>query len=294
MPVVRFGRERIETSSPYLSMNNDQLCCLIGASSTKIAPNICLISVVSPLTHQGKESDTYLIKSGNIREPQYYVLKVYDMDKPEINFSLHADTSRLTNNYQSNLCLYPSIQELQFFGSDNFTNEYLIGFILDELYHKSQAGGLDGAVHFISATICNSGKKRKGTVIMEYADLGDVESFVKNPLSSEFREVVIFTDATGNRFQINGIKSNVIIDLYKQLVSNLDFLHRELEFNHGDLKANNALITSAPSRGNYQGITWNSNFTLKLADFSKASLTIKDNADNRVDSIIIHQSLRHT
>ena len=305
-----FWNRQTETFSPYLSLNNVALCCLIGSPTTKVKPNICLVSTVEPLAHQGKEGETLLVKAGSIRQPQYFVLKIFNLDRPEIRYfeSPISNINRLGSSPQLELCLYPNISDLQYIGADNFTNEYLVGFILNELYRKSssttkgapaqvaQAGqrtdgafdgisatsaGLNGTIRFIAATICNSGTKRKGTIIMDYADLGDIQSFVKNPLTSEYREVQNFSDQGGNRFQFSALKTKVIVDICKQVVANLDFLHREVEFNHGDFKANNVLIKSTTSQGNYQGLTWNSNITVKIADFGKSSLTITDNHSRR-------------
>ena len=118
--------------------------------------------------------------------------------------------------------------------------------------------------------------------MIEYADLGDIENLVRNPLSGEFREAQEFTNQTGNIIKLNALKPAVIIDIFKQLIANLEFLHQQVEFNHGDLKANNILIQSTSSRGSYKGLTWNSNFTLKIADFGKSSLTIVDDSGQRV------------
>src|SRR4051794_36738386 len=75
-----FWNRKLETSSPYLQTNDAQLCCLIDFSSTKIKPNICMISKVTPLQHQGKEGQTLMVKSGTIKNPKYYIIKVFDMD----------------------------------------------------------------------------------------------------------------------------------------------------------------------------------------------------------------------
>jgi hypothetical protein len=260
-----FWNRKLITSSPYLRTNNENLCCLIGASEIK--SSICLNSVVEPLTHQGKESETLLVKTGSLIQPQYHVMKVYNLDKLQIRYSDVAKYPMI--NYPE--CFYPNINNLTYLGTDIFTNEYLCGYILDDLYSKSQ---LDGVVKFLSATICNSGNNKKETIFMEYADLGDIINLVENPLTNEFRDLLTYTDQSGVSFQLTSLKIPVIIDICKQIIVNLDFLHKELEFNHGDLKANNILIKFAPSRGNYQGVNWNSNITLKLADFAKSSLTI--------------------
>lgn len=306
-----FWNRKLETSSPFLQTNNPNICCLIetgNRSSTEVKPGICLVSTTQPLSHQGKESETRLVTSGNKRQPQYFVLKIYNLDSLDIRF---FDKPRIPALW-STQCLYPQVADLKYLGSDNFTNEYLIGFILRDLYLRPQglppqlpsqqiqaqqpqlrgiqrfdgvnpgSNRLNGVIDFISATICNSGTSKKGVILLEYADLGDVISLVRNPLNSEFRNVQTFTDQAGNPVQLNSLQPKVIVDIYKQIVANLDFLHQEVEFNHGDLKANNILVKSSPSRGNYKGLSWDSTFTVKMADFAKSSLTITDNSKRRI------------
>jgi hypothetical protein len=329
-----FWNQQITTFSPYLTMNNVQLCCLIGASSTNIKPNICLHSKITPLS-KGKEGEALLITSGGFRQPQYFILKVFELNRPEVYFFKLpiSGLSYLGNSSQIQLCLYPNIDNLQYIGSDNFTNEYLVGFILSYIYSqitskaepairrlqlelRAQGGGgfnqfgtgqeiqqtsgiydendesinrvqnenndpingLNGVIKFLSATICNSGKRRRGTIIMEYADLGDIYNFVKNPLGAEFRNTLNFSDQDGNSVTLQALKNDVIVDIFKQVIANLEFLHEKVEFNHGDFKANNILIQSTPSTGNYRGLNWKSSFTVKFADFAKSSLTIIDSS----------------
>jgi serine/threonine protein kinase len=274
-----FWNRQSQITSPYLKTNNDTLCCLAGISSSPVKPKLCEISKVTPLTHQGKESDTYLVESGRRSQPQRYILKVYNLDHFEVFFS---DAPRIPPIW-STQCFYPDVTNLSYLGTDTFTNEFLIGFILQDLYFQppSNFSRLDGVITFLNATVCNTDKK-KGVIFMEYANLGDIIDLVQDPLNSEFRNTQDFRDQVGNPIQLKSLKSSVIVDIFKQIVANLDFLHSELEFNHGDLKANNILVQSKTSQGNYQGLTWNSNFTVKLADFAKSSLTIVDDNMKKV------------
>lgn len=290
-----FWNRQTITYSPYLKSNDPNLCCLVGNLNIVDKPRLCLISKVEPLSNQGKEGQISRVTIGDIRNPQYNILKVYDLDKLQ---SIFINGSRSVSNIENSpSCFYPKTSELTYLGSDVFTNEYLIGFILDELYKRPQdsppalnapaqqnarAQNLDGITHFIASTICNSGTSKKGSIIMEYADLGDIVNIVYNSLTSEFRETKSFISQDNIEFQSNSLKVPVILDIIKQVVVNLDFLHTEVEFNHGDLKATNLVVKSTPSNGNYKGVVWNSNFTVKLIDFAKSSLTISDGTGRRV------------
>ena len=299
-----FWNRQTTTFSPYLKSNDANLCCLIGNLSNQVKPRLCLMSKVEPLAQQGKEGEILRVQIGDVRQPQYNILKVFNIENLK---SIFINSSRNVPNIENTpACFYPKISQLTYLGSDTFTNEYLVGFLLDELYRRPQDlpapflngaiapfrndanalipqnSRLDGITHFIASTICNSGTSKKGTIIMEYADLGDIVNIVQNPLTSDFREAKVFTDQANNEFQSNSLKLPVIIDIMKQVVVNLDFLHTEVEFNHGDLKATNLVVKSVPSNGNYKGVVWNSNFSVKLIDFAKSSLTITDNTGRRV------------
>jgi hypothetical protein len=216
----------LESSSPYLSTNTVQLCCLIGASSSQIKPNICLYSNVRRLSG-GKEGENYLVTTGNPRQPENFILKVFEFDQPL------TDLARVISNSFLEQCFYPDLVDLKYVGTDNFTNEYLIGLILTSLYYgqgsgqfpsappripalvpapapigglgglniapgplppplspavpraRGQAGTLpginlglpgrdgssaqlNGVIRFIAATVCNSGNKRRGAIMIYF------------------------------------------------------------------------------------------------------------------------------
>lgn len=267
-----FWKRQLETSSPFFETNNSALCCLIE--------NTCSSSEAKPLSHQGKESETRLVTSGPTNQRRYHVLKIYNLDSLNIRF---FDTPRIPPLW-SPKCFYPDVADLLYLGSDNFTNEYLIGFILKDLYFRAQSTNtrLNGIIDFISVTVCNSGNSKKSVILMEYANLGDIINLVRNPLNSEFRDVQIFTDQANNPVELDSLKPKIIVDICKQVIANLEFLHDEIEFNHGDLKANNVLVQNTPSRGNYKALAWNSEITVKMADFAKSSLTITDKSNRRI------------
>ena len=300
-----FWNRQTTTFSPYLKSNDANLCCLIGNLGNQVKPRLCLMSKVEPLAQQGKEGEILRVQIGDIRQPQYNILKVFNLE--DLKSSFFNGSRNIPSMEEMFACFYPRTSQLTYLGSDTFTNEYLVGFLLDELYRRPQDlppapfpginanalippfpsnapqnSKLDGVTHFIASTICNSGTSKKGTIIMEYADLGDIVNIVLNPLTSDFREAKVFIDQDNNEFQSNSLKLPIIIDIIKQVVVNLDFLHTEVEFNHGDLKAANLVVKSVPSNGNYKGVIWNSNFCVKLIDFAKSSLTINDNNGRRV------------
>lgn len=278
-----FWNRQTVTYSPYLSLNENQLCCLLGSlplPNVAENPKVCIYSTRTLLPNQGKEGETYLITSGPA-PLKYFVLKVVNIDKLEVIYLTSPPSSLPKDIPTTGLCLYPDIHELSYIGVDNFTNEYLTGFILDSVYTSSTTNPnrLDGIVHFTSATICNQGTRKRGAIMMEYADGGDLTAFIRNPNYAYYSEQKTYNTPEGKSIKVNSVQPSVIVEIFKQVIVNLDFLHKSLEFNHGDLKVSNLLMLIKRNQGTYEGITWNSPFTVQLADFSKSSMTIPLNGD---------------
>lgn len=278
--------KKITTYSPYIKLNDEQLCCIInqiGHSAVTKNTQVCVFSFERDLQTNGRESgymrgDSYLIRAGplqlvaKITPINYGGLSVIFFDEAPANIkTLLRDIEK---NPNIGRCLYPDLQSLKFLGSDSFTNEILIGYILDFIY-DTYGKSLSGNILFHSATICDFDSVRYGMKILEYADLGDLEKFARNPINAQYLEARSFLTSEGVTIRLSSFLPQAIVDFTKQLVVNLDFLHKTIEFNHGELMPSNVLVQSTQSRGNYLGVEWDSTVTLKLADFETSSLTMK-------------------
>jgi len=274
----RFWRRQLEIFSPYLQTDLESICCLVKRSTERELegkPTICIYSKVREV-ESGKEGTVYHVTPPDDYRGPDFVLKVLRLDSPRISYLSEAPTSikyiqQMIKQDILSSCMYPDLVDLNFLASDSFTNEYLIGYILNEVYARSE---LKGVIGFNVATICHTEDSRLGVTSLEYASFGNLIEFAKQPVVTKLTE---YLDVKGNRVRLETFDHKVILGILKQIVANLDFLHRNVQFNHGDLKPANILVSSAPSRVTYQGLSWDTGFTIKFADFTKSSLTIKVN-----------------
>lgn len=271
----------IEIFSPYLETDYEYICCLIkedGERKARGKPTICIYSKVKQIPGN-KEGIIYLITLPPEFPQDNFVLKTSEIT-PQISYLYTPPTSikaiqQMSRREELFSCLYPNLTNLNLIGSDGFTNEYLIGYLLRTLYDQQKQVGLDGIARFQASTICHKQKDiNLGSILTEYADFGNINDFVKLPFITLPTD---YTDATGKIIKIRSVLPSVVIEILKQIAINLDFLHQTVQFNHGDLKTANILISSKTSKGNYRGLLWDSGFTVKIADFSRSSLTITIN-----------------
>ncbi len=285
-------RRKKETTSLFLELNRPELCCLIG--KTEYAPvgdlpHVCKISILTELG-KGKTGEIYNIRQekNNKFQPTNYIIKVQKVTTLNSTFVDRPPKAvKFLRDRRENveLCLFSdiNINTNKYVGSDGFTNEILIGYILDHMYkNHSNNSGLKGYVEHYTATICNEGTNRFGINFMELADLGDINQFIKNPIADAmgYHESKRYKDNT-SEFTIIVLTPDVIIDLAKQMIANLYFLQTRLFFNHGDLKTANVVVKTEKTNIDYEGMVHSSDISFKIADYEKAALTIR-NGDDRL------------
>ncbi len=269
-----------ETFSPYLTTNEDSLCCLIGKAGENLEqlPKICSVAVVDPLG-SGKQGQIYKITVAD----QKFVIKTREVNSLFLSYSEEPPTA--VKELQSRkeeiaLCLYRDLTSTKYLGLDEFTNEVIIGFLLDAVYQNyAKASGLKGYIKHYSATICNQKRKKFGVNFLEFADRGDLFKFVRDPSNAAYLEGRDFqesgTGAQVKTFRLYVFTRSALIDLLKQIVANLHFLQETIQFTHGDLKMLNILVRSEDTSINYNGMTHTSDLSFKIADFGRSSMTLK-------------------
>lgn len=262
-------------ASPYLSVNNSEICCLIRGEQFKELnynnlPPVCNVGQIAQLNETGKTSQPYLLTIGDKK----FVLKIMRSKDPFIEYITKPPSS--TKNITPGSCNYKDLKDYSYIASDEFTNEYLIGYLLDFVF-KQYSGGLKNYVTFYTATICASKTLFKtnnyNIIMMEYCDLGSLNNIGLTLPFAPYLEPTKF-NSDGIITNINVIKSDVLLDIFKQTITSLDFLQDKLQFVHGDLKTRNILLKNEKYSATYRGITINSPFTVKLADFGKSSMTM--------------------
>lgn len=248
-----------QITSNYLPINDKQLCCLVHGQDC----------------NQVKEAVT-IINKGKIGIP--YILTLIDDTQIVIklmNVHPHASYSDnpIAHKAITSKCL-GHVDGLTFFGTDVFTNEILIAYFLRIVFKNSS---LSGVIRHNAAGLCHLPVTGWiGIDVMEYANLGSIATL---PQSETFQEMdtmrTVSIDNFDNNIDHRVFTVDTVLNIVKQIVTTYDYLVEYADFNHSDAKVANALAVNEPIKYEYKGLQVNSPFTIKIADFDKASLTIK-------------------
>lgn len=246
--------------SRYIPFDDEEVCCLIKGTGCSFVDNVVAIN------EKGKIGIPYIL---TLTDGSKIVLKIIEDPKPFTNYTTEA----ITAEFKTTKCMGHG-DNLTFFGSDMFTNEVIIGNLLRNVLLQSDMPLL--TVDHIKSGLCS--RQFKGTVgaeIMEYANLGSVDKLANHKAFQDHMEVI---KCGFNKVRV--FKKETILNIVKQIVVTYDFLSRFGDFNHGDAKVANALVTNDPINIDYQGLHIDSPFTIKIADFDKAAITIKVSDDS--------------
>ena len=239
--------------SPYLSLNKRDLCCIFNREvPMESTPGLCL----APFKEIGSGAHGTIYSIGTREES--YIIKERDVTKPLVAYLEQSErTQRRLLPYQG-VCGFPLSFPSLALASDDFTNEVLVSYILDELLDRPGVAdaGLNNIATTYAASICG---KRKGLLLMERGDASLNDVF--NPVFSSYQEF---------GFTISGdipvFNEYFVLNTIGQVVLILQYLHN-WNFVHGDLKLANVAFFSTPYR------YYDANFTVKLIDFEKSSIT---------------------
>ena len=304
----RFSKKTLKTNY-HDTVEDPDLCCLISkfliAAQTEeeILISSCLFSEVSEnedLNEDLKRSGLTNVKLYNIQGRKNYLLRTYPNVKVRTNFSLNpptkltsiisvklelANSSNISKRNIFDKCLYPDYKRMVYFGSDPFTNDYLIGFTLRMIYDASVRKNikLNGYVKYHGATVC---LKRSSTEVVgervrplrsskgsKYNNTGTIltEKLSSNNLSDYIKiksNVIARTDDES----INVLPKKKVIDIFKQMIANLSFLQTNLAFVHGNMTTDSIFISDEISNISYNKMKHKSNITLKIGNYESSSL----------------------
>ena len=278
--------------SDYLLINHPVLACLAGQPveqsihQIKDSPTaICLHRTVKPLDDQGKQSQTLLVTVGQETlnqkgKPRYertnYVVKIINVDLPFIKVVNRPDNIPNWINDPIQHKWMANILNCHWVDLDQFTSETLFLQIAGIL--QQQEPNLNGIMNQIGSTILSKSEGQRnfdGVILMDYASWGNLESFIENPLNP-YLEEKIFYDEMGQIQQKKIWKSEAITGLIKQLLANLTCLQEYIQLSHTDLKCRNLVVADQVNRQtDYRGLKWFTTFTLKLIDFSLATIILQ-------------------
>lgn len=241
--------------SNYIQINNTEVCCLIKGLSCN------LVSDTIRTVNNGKVGITSVI---TLKNDNKVVIKIIPID-PFASFNIQSQTS---NNDTS--CLGHS-NRLGFFGTDIFTNEYILANILNYIFKSSNLPSLS-VNHIISSICLDDNAGSQGVSVMEYAKFGSILSLPETMAFEQYFENMMFSNSNSPS-PTRVFTKETILNIVKQIIISYDYLNN-FDFNHSDAKVANALVFDQPISFQYKGLNVDSPFTVKLADFDKAAITL--------------------
>ena len=239
--------------SKYLSLNNNNICCILKEQNCSKIDKIKKIAKVSSV---GVPS-ILTLKNG-----EKVVSKNIINAKPFVNLKKNPIPTNIMNSNSNYWPCFGKTVPMKFFSSDVFTNEYIITNLIYMLFQDLNFPSL--SVEPRMAGVCKKDGELIGINTIEYAPLGSLFTAL-----SDSKFLMYFKD-----FELG------IINILKQINTTYLILAEYANFNHSDAKVENCLIFPEPIRFSYKGLNIDSPFTVKIADFDKAGFTKKIGNDN--------------
>lgn len=204
-------------------------------------------------------------------EAKRYVAKVYDSSS---RWSKHRKTdffntsdlrkSIAANSELAKACLVSPVMDNQYIGMDNFANEMLVALTAKR---DLKDLGLSGLINeHISYSLCG----KFAIILTEFLPLLDMFRFATQTLTDD--------DIMGVRIggvMRTSVKSEIISAFIKQIIVVLKALQTKGAFIHGDLRAQNVLVSDKATTGTFEGLNISGKYSIKLADFSDSTISIK-------------------
>jgi len=253
---------------PLISRNDKTTCCILEKIQDPLSSSpLCSEINIKPLGTPGKVGVPYLLNY----DDKILVVKVAKVSKLFARYrkappsSLEEVTVAGTKTCISQFPL----NRIVFIASDEFTNETLIAYTLNYMASKIDIPPL--YVKHYEGAVCDKGRDAYGLNIMEYCDLGTLNTMATNttytaPYKINYNDTIIYEKL---------VTEDVLYQILSQIVVALDILHKTLEFTSGDLKADNIFVKSDPIDYVYKGIKLQAPFTCKIADYGKSSCMVK-------------------
>jgi len=300
---VRSGLILKTTSSLAFPVDGD-LCFLAQDQPNKSWVDKKLLGV------QGAVGVPSLLYLGPYNDRQVYILK----EAPYSNLFIRIASKPPPPLPNSSICSFAQSEELIPIQCDEFTNETLIGFVLNHyldvleakcrvinqptvtlsesikeelmkyaygVYLSQIITSYHPVVRYYGGFVCRD----RSYILMEYCDMGALDSFVEQ--SSQGRATLPGPSPTlistisylkeHRLVPITIVRPEYTVQIVKQVVAAIVTLQSLASFISGDLKVANVFVASRPLSVTVNGLTLSSPFTCKIADYGKSSLTLDPN-----------------
>jgi len=273
--------------SNYVSIDKKDTCCIISqqlrktsnlpiSSDDQSEPQKCVISSIN--IPEGKIGKPFLVE---LPDGNYSIWKLSKLRGVKLRVLDKSPSFRMNKMFDATCIPMPDLKAV-YIGCDEFTNEILNAYALSYIFNANNFPIESFARHTGSA-ICHDNKNNLiGVNEIEYSKYGSLNNITENRDFDQFRSQFSFYTRNKEEKKLYGIESVHILSIVRHVYSTLDFLQKEGNFNHGDLKVGNIVLDSAPAKGKYGNINLDAPFTTKLIDFGKSSVTVKSSGKRSI------------
>ena len=115
-------------------------------------------------------------------------------------------------------CSGIDVDNLVYLGSDAFSNEMLISYLLDFYYNDSRfnPGGLNGYLRVYEGNVCDSKSSQHGVLLTEYVEFESIDKWVNSSTAVESGTLELVTRPFGIAEEVSSFSvftTSVILDI---------------------------------------------------------------------------------
>jgi len=278
---VQFRGADVKIPPLPLIVNNDpSICCFLDKINRSNGSNqSCANLTINPLGPKGETSVPYIIKDhvGNTMMVKFNKIK-------KLHAAYHNSPPTALDHFeddgkQVDQCIsHIKLTNIHYIGSDEFTNETLIAYVLNYMLTIKPLPVL--FVQHYQGIVCSNKATGQfiGINIMENCDLGTLNKLSEHPMFQEHVQQYNI-EYNNTQLSIRLIHPETIRQIFTQVIVSLHMLQTYVSFTSGDMKAANIFVKSDEINTEYLGIKLKAPFTCKISDYGKSSCMLhKTNA----------------
>lgn len=272
--------------SDFMIISDKNLSCFLSEIKFNTYVNsLCSDNLeVEILNEINFENFTQLIIKYN---QQYIYTIIYNkISHPMIIYNNGDDVNFLRSK---NINDTDELLNYDFLGSDmEYTNNILIGFILKSIYNKTEIINSNSIVKYYSGTISNINDVNLGITLVEYSNGGNIIEFINNSkIEDELNDInetenvnifdnIIIETGNGELIQTYSVSYYNVLNIFFQVLANLDYLKTNYKFNHNNLTADNLMISTDINSSifKYNNIIISTYYIIKLTNFHNSQISI--------------------
>ena len=283
------GLGKKEVVAGEFSLNDPQLCCLVGQLGYTPAqlPEFCLLARVieqDDLVDLTNDTSVFaqVITDKQNATPLGLLKTIKLSSTPNIRAEdITDDQIKIMQREERvlRLCNFPDLRDNLFISSDEYTNDFLIGSILSILQKLPEwKFPYQGILEYISGSICQ-GDGNYGVIMMETSP-SSLALYLEQERSNYYQVPIISPDLV-QQSVADVLRPEIFMGIVGQAISLLSYLEDKFAFHFGISTLDSWYIVNKPVSFTYAGYTVSSPVTIKMANFGVSSISVNSTKANR-------------